>query len=216
MTQVPPHRSPFRWFVEGGWYFLVVVASLGILTAVPFAHAATRLRTASAWLWTVLYAAAEILVLVLATLRTERNSLVGGLMLGVIVVALCHLVWVRRRVWPREGAFGSTDPAVAAAMAARARRAEARVIVEQDPPLARELRIGRPDLPRSYDDGGLVDLGGAPAPVLVERCGIPPEVAAQIVDARPYVTVDDVLTTTDVPYPLWERIRERGVVVAGS
>jgi hypothetical protein len=35
------------------------------------------------------------------------------------------------------------------------------------PVLARELRIGRPDVPRQFDDGGLVDLNHAPVPVLV-------------------------------------------------
>ena len=34
--------------------------------------------------------------------------------------------------------------------------------------LARELRIGRPDLPRQYDDGGLVDVNNVPVGVLAE------------------------------------------------
>lgn len=44
---------------------------------------------------------------------------------------------------------GGVDPAIAAALERRQRRAEARRILEQDPALARELRIGRPDLPGS-------------------------------------------------------------------
>jgi len=48
------------------------------------------------------------------------------------------------------------DPALAAAIACRQRRQQARQLLANDPGLARELRIGRPDLPRDYDDGGLV------------------------------------------------------------
>jgi hypothetical protein len=217
-------RSPFRWFTEGGWYFAIVVLSLGILSPVPFAHAATRLRTPLSFLWPVLYAAA-VVGLMVAPRSEGSNSAIGGLIVGQLVVALCHLVWLRRRVWPQTAppqaptpppTYGSADPAVAAAMAARARREEARRIVAQDPSLARELRIGRPDLNPSYYDGGLVDLGGAPVAVIASVCGIEPEVAQRIVDARtaqPPTGVDDVFAFTDIPYPLWERIRDRAVVV---
>jgi hypothetical protein len=41
-------------------------------------------------------------------------------------------------------------------------------------------------------------------------------VAEQIVrtrDARPFETLDDAFTWADIPYALWERIRDRAVVV---
>ena len=38
--------------------------------------------------------------------------------------------------------------------------------------LAQELKIGRPDLPRDYDDGGLVDVNHVPAAILAARLGL--------------------------------------------
>jgi hypothetical protein len=73
--------------------------------------------------------------------------------------------------------------AVAAALTARERRERAREIIASDPALARELRIGRPDLPRQFDDGGLVDVNYVPAPVLVDRLGLSQE-AARVAEAR--------------------------------
>ncbi|GAA1863184.1 hypothetical protein GCM10009836_49430 [Pseudonocardia ailaonensis] len=214
-------RTPFRWFAEGGWWFFAVVLSIGMLVPVPFVHAATRLRTSWAWIWAAVYTAVEVglIVAVQKTDTSSNNSALGGVMVGVIVIAICHLVALRRRVWATAptSAYGSTDPAVAAAMAARARREEARRIAAQDPALARELKIGRPDLmPRTYDDGGLVDLAGAPTLYIAIGCDIDPAIAHRIEEARqaqPLTSVDDVFAFTDIPYPLWDRIRDRGVVV---
>jgi hypothetical protein len=47
-----------------------------------------------------------------------------------------------------------------------------------------ELKIGRPDLPRSYDDGGLIDVNHVPAGVLVSHLGLARAEAAEVVAAR--------------------------------
>jgi hypothetical protein len=73
---------------------------------------------------------------------------------------------------------------LAAALAARQRRAEARAIASRDAALAQELRIGRPDLPRQFDDGGLVDVNHVPAQVLVDQLGLSRAQAGQVVEAR--------------------------------
>ena len=71
--------------------------------------------------------------------------------------------------------------------------------------MARELRIGRPDLPRTYDDGGLVDLNSAPAEAIANTCGIEIAVATLIVNARAagitFTTIDDVFSFTEHPVP---------------
>jgi DNA uptake protein ComE-like DNA-binding protein len=211
-------RNPFTWFAQGGWYFALVLITLGILSPLPFAHAATRLRSPLGWVWPVLYAAA--VVGLLAMPNDPDDNTVGGYIIGLIVVALVHLTFLRRRVWPRNGqapAPAHDDPAVAAALAARARREESRRIVATDPLLARELKIGRPDLSRTYDDGGLVDLNTAPPQAVADACGITLEAAQRIVDARtaagiPFVQVEDAFTWTDVPVEMWDRIRDRGIV----
>lgn len=210
-------RSPWRWFTEGGWYLFVVVLTLGIGSPIPFAHAAVRLRRPLATVWPFLYAAVVVALMTLVPRGEDGdNSALGGLIIGLIVVAFCHLLWVKRQVWPQAGDSAPADPAMAAALGAREKRAEARRIVAEDPALARDLKIGRPDLGQSFDDGGLVDLGAAPAATIAQVCSIELALAEQIVhtrEARPFDTVDDAFTWADIPYALWERIRERAVVV---
>jgi hypothetical protein len=63
-------------------------------------------------------------------------------------------------------------------------RNKARKLALKDPALARELRIGRPDLPREYDDGGLVDVNHVPAAVLVSHLNLTAEQAAKVVSVR--------------------------------
>ncbi len=74
--------------------------------------------------------------------------------------------------------------AVANARSLRHRRAAAREFAKRDPQMARDLRIGRPDLPGEYDDGGLIDVNIAPAEVLVVYLGLDRTDAAQIANAR--------------------------------
>ena len=48
----------------------------------------------------------------------------------------------------------------------------ARRLQQDNPVLAQELKIGRPDLPRGYDDGGLVDVNHVPAAILASHLGL--------------------------------------------
>lgn len=216
-------RGPLRWFAEGGWYYLVVVATIGLFSFVPFVHAAIRLRSPLTALWAALYAGA---LAVLVAFNDEIPAV--GLYPYLMGAAACvQLTFLRRRVWPRSAdeqrsarsAELSEDPAVDAVLVARQRRAEARRIAAEDPLLAHELAIGRPDLARSYDDGGLVDLNAAPAEALVQFCGLDAAVAEEIVRAREhgirFATVEDVFAFVDVAPHLWDRVRDRAVVIAG-
>ncbi|WP_132422082.1 hypothetical protein [Pseudonocardia endophytica] len=224
MTDAPPAATPSRPSTRSWttlWYYAVVVLTIGLLSGVPFGHAATRLRGMRR-VWCVVsavaYTAVMVVAVVISTVYRDSPTPVGGMiMIITIVVAIVHLTFVRRWVHTAPQPRGY-DPAVGAVLHARGRRDEARRIVERDPSMARELRIGRPDLPRTFDDGGLVDLNSAPAAVIAQVCGVDPAVGQQLVDARtaagtPFVRVDDVFTYSDVPYPLWDRIRERAVVV---
>ena len=74
--------------------------------------------------------------------------------------------------------------AVVGAKSLRQKRAAARELAERDPQMARDLRIGRPDLRRQYDDGDLVDVNAAPAEVLVAWLGLDRTAALQIVNVR--------------------------------
>jgi DNA uptake protein ComE-like DNA-binding protein len=105
------------------------------------------------------------------------------------------------------------QPAMAAALADRQLREQARAVVAGDPALARELRIGRPDLPRQFDDGGLIDVNHAPEQVLVDRLGFSPAEAARVVEARGrlggFSSAEEVCVFAEVPDATVERLRDR-------
>ncbi|MFC5140565.1 hypothetical protein ACFPK1_20175 [Actinomycetospora rhizophila] len=233
MTAVPPGAPPRsgNWFTRGGWWFFVHLLSLGLLLPVPLAHAAVRTRRA---VYAVLALASVALVVGAFALnqaadRTPDGQYQGlaaslsslGLLTGLLG-GLVLLILIRPRVFPRSTRpvgwdRPPPDPAIAAALAARDRRSEARRLAAEDPLLARELRIGRPDLARSYDDGGLVDLNTAPGPVIARTLGIAPAHAERIVGCRAaagrFAAVDDVFVWADLPYEVWDQVRDRGVVL---
>jgi hypothetical protein len=79
-VQQQPPLSPLRadsWLGRGRWYPFVVVLSLGILSFVPFVHAAARTRRPLMMLAALLYTAAVVAIFVLvgtASWSAARSS----------------------------------------------------------------------------------------------------------------------------------------------
>ncbi|MEI4273419.1 hypothetical protein TEK04_16990 [Klenkia sp. LSe6-5] len=198
----------------------------------PFWHAAQRLQRADVRRWAVVFTAVTVYLVVLMALTPEQNpdgtsgnpaiSTLGGFSaLTAAVVAVVRLNGLRREVYGgavQPNRLVHADPAIAAVLAARQKRAEARDLLTRDRPMARELGIGRPDLGRGFDDGGLVDINGAPATVIAQRCDLTPAQVAAVVAARDgragsgWFTVDEVLIDVPLPSDVAERIRERAFV----
>jgi uncharacterized RDD family membrane protein YckC len=63
-------------------------------------------------------------------------------------------------------------------------REKARRIAKRDPRLADELGIGRPDLRKRFDDGGLIDVNHVPESFLLHLPGVDHDLAARIVELR--------------------------------
>jgi hypothetical protein len=105
--------------------------------------------------------------------------------------------------------------AIAAATMRRDLRRKAREQAARDPLLARELRIGRPDLPRQYDDGGLIDLNHAPGPAMTVLNGVTPEIAERIVSMREHVgcfsSAEELVATVDLHPDLTLELKEYGI-----
>jgi DNA uptake protein ComE-like DNA-binding protein len=78
----------------------------------------------------------------------------------------------------------NNQAAVAQARDRIERRKQARHLLATDPALARDLMIGRPDLSRQYDDGGLVDVNHVPGAVLVSGLGLAPGEVTDVLAAR--------------------------------
>lgn len=229
--QAPPSTTSLSDRVANGrWYFYVTVLTGGFLAALPFWHAAQRLRRPSVQRLAWIYTAVDVFLVVLMALTPDRNpdgssgnstiSTIGGMAVVAVVVIGCYqLVGLRREVYGgrRDDARLSSADVVARAVATRQRRQDARRLHEQDPGLARELGIGRPDLGRGYDDGGLVDLNTASAALIASVSGIDREHADAVVAARSarggtYLAVAEAFIETDLPSHVQDQLREHAIV----
>ncbi|WP_165556155.1 BTAD domain-containing putative transcriptional regulator [Kribbella pittospori] len=100
---------------------------------------------------------------------------------------------------------------------AGASRRVAREIAARSPLDAQRLGIGRPDLPRTFDDGGLVDPNHVPAALLAKVPGISSQHAALIVIDRtqrgPFTSLEDLSKRGLLPHPLPASIADHLVIV---
>ncbi|QMU74391.1 helix-hairpin-helix domain-containing protein [Streptacidiphilus sp. PB12-B1b] len=139
------------------------------------------------------------------------------------MAACFQLVPLRREVYGLGAGLAqpahpaAAHPLVAAHLAARARRNEARALAQNDPVLAHALHIGRPDLPRQYDDGGLVDLNSAPAHTIANACSIEPALVERFVTARQelgsFSSLDEVIVFARIEDGAAARIRDYALLL---
>ncbi|RFS85518.1 helix-hairpin-helix domain-containing protein [Actinomadura spongiicola] len=162
--------------------------TLGYATPFTFAAAALWRRSVHLLVSTAAYLGVFVVMLfLLPDLRKDDGAegMVGVLLFILAVVGCAHAFLIRRRVFDPHGLSGvDNDSVVEQVKRRRLLRDKARELAEADPGLAKELRIGRPDLPRQYNDGGLVDVNHAPAEALTLLPGITPELAARIERVR--------------------------------
>lgn len=171
----------------------VPVWSLGMLAFVPFLRLAVARRTANGWGVFAAYLAAVIVDFVLDSVTGPTGTgsdLVGGGIMVLIGFAAVHAFISFR---PAAGEFTdaarfssapANQQALASAQARMRLRKEARELAQANPILARELRIGRPDVPRQYDDGGLVDVNHVPAGILTSVLELTWQEATAVVETR--------------------------------
>jgi DNA uptake protein ComE-like DNA-binding protein len=110
---------------------------------------------------------------------------------------------------------GSTfESALASAERRLSERDRARQLARDRPAVAKELGVGRPDLPGAQD-AGLVDLNNAPAAVLASLPGVDDALATRIVEARAqthgFSSADDLGIALDLDGQLVEDLRNRVV-----
>jgi hypothetical protein len=197
---------------------LIPLLTLGLLAFVPFAHAAAKLQHRRLWLVAACYAV--VTVGLFGPLADASNpshlgaALFTAAWFALIVGSTVHALVLRRRVFSPP----AVQPAMAAALADRELRQQARAIVAGDPALARELRIGRPDLLRQFNDGGLVDVNHVPSQVLAERLGLSPAEAARVVEARErlggFSSAAELCAFAEVPDATIDPVQERLVFLA--
>lgn len=166
------------------WLPLVPFLSVGLLAWIPAAYGAARLRSRVHGAIAAVYMLLTGVVLVFSTQGASGLSDFVFSMLFLIgwMGGTAHAVYLRAKLLRLRKSLA--DPLVAMARQRRHRREGALELLRREPSLARDLRIGRPDLPRQYDDGGLIDVNGVPEHVLTTALGLTIEQARGIVLER--------------------------------
>jgi len=103
---------------------------------------------------------------------------------------------------------------------ARGLRDQARQFATFDPQRARSLGIGRPDLMRAFDDGGLVDVNHVPGHELARLPGLSSTEAHGIVIDRlnrgPYAQLEDLVVRGVLPMRTVHRLSSRLICLPGA
>jgi DNA uptake protein ComE-like DNA-binding protein len=166
----------------------VPIWSLSLLAFAPFLRLAAARRRARDWAVFTVYLAASILVLVLMSIAgpgdNDPVSVTAGTLAIVLMGAGAVHAFVAFRPAPGDRGSLASEQALATARARMGRRQQARELAQHNPVLARDLKIGRPDVPHDYDDGGLIDVNHVPGDVLVSALGLTPAESAAVIAAR--------------------------------
>ena len=220
---VPVTRPP-------AWLWVAPLVSCGLLTAVSPIVVAAKLKDRQAWWGAGVIAAAWLVGFGLTGTGGEDSAVsqFGVVVyLGALLASIVYVLMLGpKAAWPTSVAYvapptqvrpDSNAAAVASVEAARRKREEARGLAQRDPEMARELRIGRPDLPRNFDDGGLVDLNSAPESVLIQTLGLSSPQAEEILATRErlerFLHPDDLMNLAELDPATYDRIRDRIVLL---
>lgn len=201
---------------------VVTVAGFGTLTWVAFLVLGVRARRRSWLAWSGVYAALLAAFCVLESMSDPNGTnLAAGLALipgifawigGTVHVSLIA-GGAARRIEDRQR-HTEIVPVAAAARARIKDRARGRELAAKDPVLAREMGVGRPDVPGS-EDHGLIDVNHAGRDALRTLPGVTPEVAARIMELRqsmgPFSSAEDLCVTVNLSPLLTDDLREHAV-----
>ncbi|MEU7906701.1 BTAD domain-containing putative transcriptional regulator [Actinoplanes sp. NPDC049118] len=206
----PAYAAPRRRFPIGEVIFAAllpfVVCSFG--SWIYFVYAGARRQDKRQFLVAVGYALLFVVALVFAAIDPSplespdlsTAEAIGFLMfMGIAVVASVH------------GAVLASHPGDTPGT--RSLREQARQFALFDPARARQLGIGRPDLLRAFDDGGLVDVNHVPGHELARLPGLSSEQAHRIVMDRlnrgPYARPDELIARGVLPARTVSRLATR-------
>ncbi|MEV0645213.1 helix-hairpin-helix domain-containing protein [Phytomonospora sp. NPDC050363] len=192
-------REALRQFVSVVWAISPLLTA-GLSAPIMFGHAAAKLKSVVAGIAAFAYAGMAIAYITLFAMEGQNladgeygnvNPIAMVSLFALLFGSTAHAFMIRNKVFPpraadteRPARVVPTDEAEARVLARRERRVRARRLLKDDPAMADELGIGRPDLELGYDDGGLVDVNHAPAEVLAAMRGIDERTAERIVAVR--------------------------------
>ncbi|WP_116023568.1 ComEA family DNA-binding protein [Thermomonospora umbrina] len=203
----PPEPPPPQGVL---WAFTPFLSG-GFGTWGTFGYAALRRRSGTMAAMSAGYLLSAVAVLGMLGAGGALAGLGMLLMMTLWITGTVHAFGVRSTVYPPATPRDRVNQhAIHVAKYRRTLREEARSLVAEDPELAHELCIGRPDLSRVYDDGGLIDVNHVPPFVLASLPGMTPELVERITGDRqengPFVSVEELAVRADLPPDLVPRL----------
>lgn len=211
---VPPAKRSPRL---RGKAWLLLTLPLGLTTFAAFGYIGVRARRRRWLAWAGFYAATLAGWVVLDAPANASGAARGvGAVLWLVtwIGGGVHALVVSNDAVRRI--HGSEDPRIKAAQERIERRAEGKHMLASQPALARELGIGRPDIPGS-DDYGLIDVNHVPAATLTGLPGITADLANRIVAERVpvggFTSVDDLGVVLDLPAATVDALRPLTIFV---
>jgi hypothetical protein len=225
LTPRPPVRRAAPVVRQVAWAS-VPVWSIGFLSFVPsLAYAIIRRRKADWAVFAAFLAATIGMIVALGVVGSGNGgstAAVGGFIIALAGCAAVHAAIVFRPagVVAAPVAAPGLPPgprqhnrdAIAEAKDRIERRKDARRLAETDPALARDLHIGRPDVQRDYDDGGLVDVNHVPGAVLASGLGLTPDEVTDVIAARDklgkFTSAEELCAYTDLSPDRVDELRD--------
>lgn len=192
LTAAPPVHRPHSG-VGTWWWFLVPLLTCGLGTFIMVLIGGITLRSRPHQIAAGGYIAATALATAVGPMTEPQGSLPDWVLIPAWfapwLIGIAHVLVLQLQVQaaarPAAVTNPALDPAVAAAQWRAQRRRDARALLQSDPNLAADLRIGRPDMPhREYDDGGLIDVNHVSAQWLAYTLEMTAEQAADVVAQR--------------------------------
>lgn len=195
---------------------LAPLLTCGLGNVPVFFYAAVRQRSRGWWLAFAGYLVMTVTMFALSSSVDDSaaDNVQTVLIMTNWILGSGHALATRQRVFQPPATLDlGNDPVLAAAVHAQGRRDLARRILAQDPRLASELGIGRPDLGRGYDDGGLVDVNTAPAALLARLPALGPALAKRLVTVRDsaggFSSAEEMAILADLPPSVVDQARDR-------
>lgn len=169
---------------KGWWVLWPILVPLGFGTPAGFLYAALRSGARRWYAWALMWAVLVAAGVVMSEVGPEDGALDTGGSLFLFAVwfgGAAHALaarpeYVRRISDPQ-------DDHVGAARSRLEQRARAKELARSDPELARELGVGRPELPGAQAMG-VVDVNHASAAALAQLPGVDAQLAARLVAVR--------------------------------
>jgi hypothetical protein len=198
---------------------VMAAAGAGFLTWAVFLSLGRNAQRRAWLVWSAVYAA---LIVAFCVLEAASNSSGTDLAASIAPIpwaiawfgGTVHVAVIRRDAVRRIQQVRRGAPVLVAARERIEEREKGRRLAVKDPVLAREVGVGRPDLPGT-EDYGLIDVNHAAQSALCQLPGITPQIAERIEQTRQsvglFTSAEDLCVTLDLPPNLTDDLREHAV-----